>query len=138
MSARRSTDQEGDQPPPEVNLLPGQGAVSGEALQQLEGRISRVVFEGRDGYAVYALTVDGGDDATVSVTSATRFSRGDKIVARGRWGAYHGRRTFKAAMPNPDLTQGTLGIRACRSPGPLTRGRQGAADQNPRARQRVG
>src|SRR3546814_996822 len=84
MSSLRSTDQEGDQPPPEVNLLPGQGAVAEEALQQLEGRISRVVFEGRDGYAVYALTVDGGDDATVSVTSATRFSRGDKIVEIGR------------------------------------------------------
>src|SRR3546814_20455552 len=92
MSSLRSTDQEGDQPPPEVNLLPGQGAVAEEALQQIEGRISRDVYEGRDGYAVYALTVDGGDDATVSVTYATRFSRGDKIVARGRWGSYKGDR----------------------------------------------
>src|SRR3546814_17866787 len=43
MSSLRSTDQEGDQPPPEVNLLPGQGAVAEEALQQLDGRIHREI-----------------------------------------------------------------------------------------------
>ena len=77
---------------------------------EVTGRVSHVIYETADGYAVYAVKDDSGKDCKVSVTSAIKAKKGDKIVAKGTWGTYKGQPNFKAVMIMHAIPKGARGV----------------------------
>ncbi|WP_315922938.1 ATP-dependent RecD-like DNA helicase [Mesorhizobium sp. SP-1A] len=79
-------------------------------LQEVVGRVERVIYETSDGYAVYSVKIDGGKSTTVAVTSNIKAKRGDRIVAKGQWSQYKGKETFKAAIFMMEIAKGAKGV----------------------------
>lgn len=102
-----------DQTPPaefQSATAPVRPVSSEPAAEELIGKVSRVIYETSQGFAVYLLRIDGGKDVTVTVTSAIKAKKGDKIVAKGLWGTYKGKPTFKATLLKHDIPKGARGI----------------------------
>jgi exodeoxyribonuclease V alpha subunit len=97
--------------PSEVKETAPQLVVKNEpTLQEVIGRIERVIYETSDGYAVYSVKVDGGKSTTVAATSNVKAKRGDRIIAKGQWSQYKGKDTFKAAIFMMEIAKGAKGV----------------------------
>lgn len=84
---------------------------NGSRFDEVSGKVARVIYETKDGYAVYLVKLDStGKEATVGVTSDVKARKGDKIIAKGSWGTYRGKQTFKAVMIMHDIPKGARGI----------------------------
>lgn len=88
-------------------------------MAEVVGKVSHVIYETADGYAVYAVRGADGKDVKVSVTSPIKARKGDKIVARGSWGSYKGQPTFKAVMLMHDIPKGAKGVVTWLKTGPV-------------------
>jgi len=88
-------------------------------MPEVVGKISHVIYETADGYAVYAVRGSDGKDVKVSVTSSIKARKGDKIIAKGSWGSYKGQPTFRAIMIMHDIPKGAKGVVTWLKTGPV-------------------
>lgn len=98
----QSSEPKVSTPPPTKQAEP--------TLQELIGRVERVIYETSDGYAVYSVKADSGKNTTVAVTSPVKAKRGDRVVAKGQWSQYKGKETFKAAIFMMEIAKGAKGV----------------------------
>lgn len=87
-----------------------QAAPPQPVFAEVIGKVSHIIYQTADGYAVYAVRDDSGNDCKVSVTSEIKPKKGDRIVAKGSWGSYKGQPTFKAVMIMHEIPKGARGV----------------------------
>lgn len=77
---------------------------------EIKGKVSRVIFEAPDGFTVYLVRQDGGGEAKVAASAGAKASKGERIVAKGKWSTYRGQPTFRAALVVHDIPKGARGV----------------------------
>jgi exodeoxyribonuclease V alpha subunit len=78
---------------------------------EIHAKINKVIFgPTSDGFTIYAVSVRGGKDTRIQVTSNTIADRGDDIIARGKWGIWRGQTQLKADMIQLDIPHESKGI----------------------------
>lgn len=109
LSLRRlaNAGREEELPEPSARAASAQ-ARPAKSIGEVSGRVVREIYSSGD-YAVYAVETPDGE-VTVAGTSGIKAAKGDRIIARGSWGTYKGRPTFRAAMLMHEIPKGARGV----------------------------
>lgn len=118
MTVTQTTSEPGGRLRAKARAMPDDGEDGGRPVQsqsesqmdELRGTVVRVIFRTSDGYSVYLVKDSRGIEHKITVTSSILADKKDKVVARGQWGDYKGKPTFKAATLSHEIAPGARGV----------------------------
>ncbi|NTF17409.1 AAA family ATPase [Agrobacterium rubi] len=113
-AAAQSSHQQDEGPLDQVPDYPDEPEVvvkpDGPAMDELRGTVVKVIYRTADGYCVYLIKDAGSREHKINVSSTVVAERNDIIVARGTWGEYKGKPTFKAMTIMHSIDPGAKGV----------------------------
>lgn len=89
----------------------GSGPVMPANMVEIRGSVRNEIWRSGDGTTViYGVFLDNGEETSITLRGDTRFQRGDKFVATGRWTEYKGRPAFQALTMAQPITRDYNGV----------------------------
>jgi len=100
-----------DMPTPQPATPVAAPSPSEPSLLEIKGKVKKVIYETADGFRVYAVQTKG-EQISAQITSPIKADVGDKIILKGEWGTYKGRKTFKAKLIMQEMPTDKKGVAA--------------------------
>jgi exodeoxyribonuclease V alpha subunit len=82
----------------------------GPPMDKLKAVVRKVIYRTSDGFSVYVVVDDAKREHKINVTSSVTAEKNDTIIARGSWGVYKNKPTFKAMTIEHEIEPGAKGI----------------------------